>query len=360
MKTLPPVFRIISSDMLSYLLRRLLQIIPTVFFISVIIYALLALKPGDPIQELRFGNPGITSEDIQRLTKLYGLDQPWYVRYWFWLGRAVQGDFGPSRRYGMPAAEYVFRYRLPNTLLLSITALFVALLVAIPTGIISALRQHTPLDYTVTFLNFIGVSIPIFWLGLILIYVFAVHFRQLLPAGGLATPGISAPDWASIVAQTSNLFEAISLYISELGPFITDRVRHLILPVIALSSIQMASWTRFMRSSMLEVIHLDYVRTARAKGLQERVVILRHALRNAIAPIITLIALSIPAAMSGAVLTETVFNWPGMGRAIFESILSNDYNVAMVSLMFISLLIVIFNLLADIAYAVVDPRIRYE
>ncbi|MCX8103179.1 MAG: ABC transporter permease [Candidatus Bipolaricaulota bacterium] len=346
--------------MLSYLVRRLLQIVPTVFFISVVVYALLALKPGDPIDELRLGNPGLTSEDIQRLVKFYGLDQPWYTRYWVWLSRAVQGDFGPSRRFGMPAAEYVFRYRLPNTLLLSVTALFIALLVAIPTGIISALRQHTPLDYTVTFFNFIGVSIPIFWLGLILIYVFAVHFRQLLPAGGLSTPGISAPDWAAITAQTSNFFEAISLYISQLGPFITDRARHLILPVAALSSIQMASWTRFMRSSMLEVIHLDYVRTARAKGLQERVVIFRHALRNAIAPIITLIALSIPAAMSGAVLTETVFNWPGMGRAIFESILSNDYNVAMVSLMFISLLIVIFNLLADIAYALVDPRIRYE
>ena len=354
-----PRFHIILCDMLGYLARRLLQIVPTVFFISVIVYALLALKPGDPIQELRFGNPGITSEDIQRLTKLYGLDKPWYVRYWYWLGRVVQGDFGPSRRFGMPAAEYVFRYRLPNTLLLSVTALLLALLVAIPTGIISALRQHTPLDYTVTFFNFIGVSIPIFWLGLILIYVFAVHFR-LLPAGSLASPGISAPDWATIAAQASNFFEALSLYLAQLGPFIADRARHLVLPVIALSSIQMASWTRFMRSSMLEVIHLDYVRTARAKGLPERLVIFRHALRNAIAPIITLIALSIPAAMSGAVLTETVFNWPGMGRAIFEAILNNDYNVAMVSLMFISLLIVIFNLLADIAYALVDPRIRYE
>ncbi len=341
-------------------MRRLLQLIPTVFVISVIVYALLALKPGDPIQELRFGNPGITSEDIQRLTKLYGLDQPWYVRYWFWLGRAIQGDFGPSRRFGMPAAEYVFRFRLPNTLLLSGTALLIALLVAIPAGILSALRQHTLLDYTVTFFNFIGVSIPIFWLGLILIYVFAVHFRQLLPAGGLSTPGISPPDWAVIVAQTGGGWQAISTYLSQLWPVILDRARYLILPVTALSALQMASWTRFMRSSMLEVIHLDYIRTARAKGLQERVVIFRHALRNAIAPIITLIALSIPAAMSGAVLTETVFNWPGMGRAIFESILNNDYNVAMVSLMFISLLIVIFNLLADIVYALVDPRIRYE
>ncbi len=346
--------------MIAYIVRRLMQIIPTIFVISIIVYGLLALKPGDPIDELRLGNPGMTSEDIQRLAKFYGLDQPWYIRYWIWLSRAVHGDFGPSRRFGMPAAEYVFRYRLPNTLLLSVTALFIALLVAIPTGILSALRQHTPLDYTVTFFNFIGVSIPIFWLGLILIYVFAVHLRQFLPAGGLATPGISPPDWAAIVAQTGGGWQAVSTYLSQLWPVIVDRARHLVLPVTALSALQMASWTRFMRSSMLEVIHLDYIRTARAKGLQERWVIFRHALRNAIAPIITLIALSIPAAMSGAVLTETVFNWPGMGRAIFESILSNDYNVAMVSLMFISFLIVIFNLLADIAYALVDPRIRYE
>lgn len=346
--------------MLAYLARRLLQLFPTVLFISVIVYALLALKPGDPLDELRLGNPGITSEDLQRLAKFYGLDKPWYVRYWYWLSRAVQGDFGPSRRFGMPAAEYVFHYRLPNTLLLSVTALLIALIVAIPTGVLSALRQHTPIDYTITFFNFLGVSIPIFWLGLILIYVFAVHFRQLLPAGGLATPGISPPDWTVIVTQTGGGLSAVWEYLKGLWPMIIDRLRHLLLPVAALSALQMAAWTRFMRSSMLEVIHLEYIRTARAKGLQERLIIFRHALRNAILPIITLIALSIPAAMSGAVLTETVFNWPGMGRAIFESILTNDYNVAMVSLMFISLLIVIFNLMADIAYALVDPRIRYE
>ena len=346
--------------MLNYLVRRLLQIIPTVFVISVIVYALLALKPGDPIDELRLGNPGITSEDLQRLRQFYGLDKPWYVRYWYWLGRAMQGDFGPSRRFGLPAAEYVFYYRLPNTLLLSVTALLIALIIAIPTGMLSALRQHTPIDYTVTFFNFLGVSIPIFWLGLILIYVFAVHFRQLLPAGGLSTPGISPPDWTVIVTQTGGGLSAVWEYLKGLWPMIMDRLRHLLLPVAALSALQMAAWTRFMRSSMLEVIHLDYIRTARAKGLQERLIIFHHALRNAILPIITLIALSIPAAMSGAVLTETVFNWPGMGRAIFEAILNNDYNVAMVSLIFISLLIVIFNLLADLAYALADPRIRYE
>lgn len=365
--------------MLSYVVRRLLQLIPTLFVISVIVYMLLALKPGDPLDELRRGNPGFTSADYERLAKLYGIDQPWYIRYFYWLSRVAvrpfaeahadgsfpflhlkAPDFGPSRQFGMPAAEYVFQYRLPNTLLLSGVALLLALIIAIPTGIFSALRQHTPADYAITFVNFIGVSIPIFWFGLILIYVFAVTFRQFLPAGGLSTVGVNAPDWNTIMSDTGGGISGFFAYLGNLSPFIADRARHLILPVVALSSLQMASWTRFMRSAMLEVVHLDYIRTARSKGLQERIVVFRHALRNAILPIITLIALSIPAAMSGAVLTETVFNWPGMGRAILESIQRNDFNVAMVSLLFISILIVIFNLLADITYALVDPRIRYE
>ncbi|MBC7093263.1 ABC transporter permease [Candidatus Bipolaricaulota bacterium] len=322
--------------MTAYIVRRVLQIIPTLFMISLIVYGLLALKPGDPIDELRFGNPGFTQADYERLIKLYGLDKPWYVRYWYWLGRAVQGDFGPSRRYGMPAAEYIFRYRLPNTLILSGLSLLVAFMVAVPAGVFSALRQHSVLDYAITFVNFIGVSVPIFWLGIMLIYLFAVWLR-VLPAGSVQTPGIVG-GWAQFV----------------------DRVRHVILPVTALSALQMASWTRFMRSSMLEVLNLDYVRTARAKGLAERTITYRHALRNAILPIITLIGLAIPTVFSGAVLTETVFNWPGMGRAIFDSIIANDFNVAMVALMFISLLILAFNLLADLAYALADPRIRYD
>lgn len=326
----------LKAIMFAYLVRRVLQIIPTLFVISAIIYGLLALKPGDPIDELRRGNPGFTSADYDRLIKLYGLDKPWYIRYWYWLSRAVQGDFGPSRRLGMPAAYYVFKYRLPNTLLLSGVSLLVAFLIAIPTGVLSALRQHSFFDYSITFVNFIGVSIPIFWFGIMLMYVFAVNLR-VLPAGSLQTPGVMG-----------------------FWPVLVDRLRHLVLPVTALSALQMASWTRFMRSSMLEVINLDYVRTARAKGLSERIVNFRHTLRNAILPIITLIALAIPTVMSGAVLTETVFNWPGMGRAIFDAILWNDFNVAMVALMFISLLILTFNLLADIVYAIADPRIRYD
>lgn len=324
--------------MLSFLVRRLLLVIPTLFLISVVIYALLALKPGDPLDELRFGNPGFTHADYERLAKLYGLDKPWYVRYWYWLGRAVRGDFGPSRRYGLPAAEFIFRQRLPNTLLLSGLALVVAFGVAVPAGVLCALRRHSFVDYTVTTLNFLGISVPVFWLGIMLIYLFSVRLGWL-PAGSLGTSGLAA---------------------QGLGAYLWDRVRHLILPVVTLSSIQMATWTRFMRSSMLEVIHDEYIRTARAKGLPERTIVLKHALRNAVLPIITLVALAVPGVFSGAVLTETVFNWPGMGRAIYDAILANDFNVAMVALMFISLLILVFNILADVAYALVDPRIRYD
>lgn len=324
--------------MVAFLVRRLFLVLPTLFLISVIVYALLALKPGDPLDELRFGNPGFTFEDYQRLIRLYGLDRPWYVRYWYWLGRAVRGDFGPSRRYGMPAAEYVFRQRLPNTLLLSGLALGVALGVAVPAGVLCALRPHSLVDYAVTTLNFLGISLPVFWLGIMLIYLFSVRLGWL-PAGSMGTPGL----------ETGSVWTHL-----------WDRLRHLVLPVLALSSIQMATWTRFMRSSMLEVINQEFIRAARAKGLPERAIVLKHALRNAILPIITLVALAIPGIFSGAVLTETVFNWPGMGRAIYDSILANDFNVSMVSLMFISLLILVCNVLADVAYALADPRIRYD
>jgi peptide/nickel transport system permease protein len=322
--------------MATYILRRVLQLIPTLLLISVIVFVLLSLKPGDPVDDMRRGNPGFTQEDYERLREFYGLDKPWYVQYWRWLGRALRGDFGISRSWSMPAAKYVFVHRLPNTAVLSGLSLLLAILVSIPAGAISAIRQHSAVDYSITVVNFIGVSIPIFWFGIMLIYVFAVHFRGFLPAGGVITPGVSG-----------------------FWPILGDRLRHLILPVIALSSLQLAQWTRFMRSSMLEVIKLDYIVTARSKGLSERRVIVRHALRNSILPLITLVGLNVPLLFSGAILTETVFNWPGMGRAILDAIQRNDFNVAMVSLMFISVLVLIFNLLADLAYALADPRVRY-
>lgn len=354
--------------MITFLIRRLLQLVPTLFVISIILYALLALKPGDPIDDMRRGNPNFTQADYERLRALYGLDDPWYIRYWKWLARAVQGDFGPSRKYGMPATQYVFQLRLPNTVVLSGLSLFFAFIIAVPLGIWSALRQHGMVDYVITVFNFIGVSVPIFWLAILLIYVFSVQIRNFLPAGSMLTPGVDWPDWAKIAAKlqpdaaaaAGDWWAIFSVYVSQFWAVLLDRAKHLVLPVAALSMLQLAAWTRFMRSAMIEVITMDYIRTARAKGLIEHMVVLRHALRNAILPIITLIALGIPALFSGAVLTETVFNWPGMGTAILSSILENDFNVSMVSLMFISLLVLSFNLVADIVYALIDPRIRYE
>ena len=207
--------------------------------------------------------------------------------------------------------------------------------------------------------NFIGVSIPIFWLAILLIYVFSIYFRNFLPAGFVDT-GVSWPDWGKLAAQTSDTLAVFSDYVSQGINYFAYYARQLVLPVVALASLQLAQWTRFMRSAMLEVVSMDYIRTARAKGLPHKEVIFRHALRNAILPIITLMALSVPLLFSGAVLTETVFNWPGMGTAILGSLLNNDFNVAMVALMFISILVLIFNLLADIVYALIDPRIRYD
>jgi peptide/nickel transport system permease protein len=346
--------------MITFLIRRLLQIIPTIFIISIILFALLALKPGNPIDEMRLGNPGFTQADYERLVSLYGYDQPWYFRYWKWLGRAIQGDWGPSIRQGVPAMQFVFESRLPNTALLSGLSLFFAFLIAVPLGIFSALRQHSFADYGITIFNFIGVSIQIFWLGRMLIFRFSVYIRNFLPAGGMLTPGINWPDWNELAAQASGFAETFSLYADEAVTFIADRSKRLVLPVFSLTFLQLAAWTRFMRSSMLEVINMDFIRTARAKGLVEKKIIMRHALRNAILPIITLVALSVPILFSGAVLTESVFNWPGMGRAILDSINQSDFNIAMASLMFISILILAFNLLADIAYALIDPRIRYD
>ncbi|MGH2371930.1 MAG: ABC transporter permease, partial [bacterium] len=226
--------------------------------------------------------------------------------------------------------------RLRNTLTLVATAVVVAFVIGATAGIYSALHQYSATDYAVTVLAFAGHSLPPFWLGIVFILIGAV-WVPWFPAGGMLTPGVAA-GWPAFI----------------------DRLWHLILPTAVLATFGMATWARYTRSSMLEVIRQDYVRTARAKGNSEKVVINKHALRNALIPIITLVALSIPGILNGAVLTETVFSWPGMGLLLFQAVLGHDYNVAMAVLLFLALMTVVFNLLADIAYAMVDPRIRYD
>ncbi len=336
--------------MFAYTVRRLLQMIPLLFAASIVIFTLLALQPGDPLDELRQQNPRITAEQLEQLRRAYGLDQPIYVRYFKWLGRALQGDFGQSRTYATPAGHFIFGERLPRTLVLSGAALTLALLVAIPVGIFSAVRQYSRADYAITFLSFVGFSMPIFFLGILLLFLFAVWLPEKLPwFPKFPVQSISDYQWSQVVNREISFFQ-----------FIGDWAFKLTLPVLALSTIQMASWTRYMRASLLEVLNQDYIRTARAKGLGERIVLYKHALRNALIPIVTLVGLAIPGVFGGAVITETIFSYPGMGRAIFDSLIDKDYNVAMAALAFLALLTATFNLLADLMYAVVDPRIRYS
>lgn len=464
--------------MANYIIRRLLQMFPLLLLVSLVVFALIELQPGDPIiDSIRFSNPNITAEELDRLRVIYGVDQPIAVKYTKWLTQALQGDLGYSRLYRIPALEYIVERRLPNTLALSGLAFLIAVSIAIPTGIFVALRQYSLPDYIVSFLNFIGFSTPVFWLGIMLIIltsliltvpttdgsptapeagtvrdirqetvtildeeitewtvvletdsgeqreIFLSDYRprvrvgetvsdetplgttrkELLPAGGFTsgvrpytTEGAPRSQVAGTATITREGGETVVTVEGFLGTesytippgyrlaiedgqrvrnnqalaqqytiatwwaFFRDRLYHLILPAFTLSVIQMAQWTRFMRASMLEVMNLDYVRTARAKGLPERSVTYKHTLRNALIPIITLIGLAIPGLISGAVLTETVFSWPGMGTALLESLISKDYNVAMVVIVLLSMLTIVFNLLADLAYAFVDPRIQYS
>lgn len=323
--------------MWKYISRRLLHVIPVLFLVSLALFAVLIQMPGDPLDQLVLANPEITQEDIANLRRIYGLDQPFHMRYLRWLRSVIlEGDLGYSRQYRVPVTELIAR-NLPRTLYLSGLSFFLALIFSIPIGIYSALRQYSIGDYIWTGFAFFGYSIPNHWLGLLLIYLFAVHLGWL-PAGGFRS-----------LVQEPGFWSVLS-----------DRMRHLILPALSLSISSMTMWMRFMRSSMLEVIREDYIRTARAKGLAEKVVIFKHGLRNSILPIITLIMLSIPFIFGGATVTEAVFAFPGMGRLFVRSLTNHDTFVTMAVILFISLLVIVCNFLADILYALVDPRIRYD
>lgn len=317
-----------------YLARRLLQMVPLVFGISVIVFMVLVMAPGDPVDLLLAGNPKVRAEDIQALRKIYGLDDPLHVRYVKWLVNALRGDFGYSRTYKVPVLQLVWD-RIGNSMWLTIPSFLLALAVAVPVGVISALRQYSALDYAATFFTFFGVSIPAFWFGIMMIYVFAVVLR-VLPPGGFATPGV-APGWPTVV----------------------DRLQYMVLPVVVLSLLQMAALTRYTRSSMLEVIRQDYVRTARAKGLAERVVIGKHALRNAMITILTVIGLSLGQVLVGAIIIEQVFSLPGLGRLALTAIGTRDFPLLQGEILIYAGAIVLINFLVDVGYSLLDPRIRY-
>jgi len=320
----------------TYITRRMLQLIPLMLIISFFIFMVLSLT-GNSLRSLVAGNPRITPEIIKKLERIYGMDKPLLARYFYWLKAFVMGQWGYSREYHDPVIQLI-KSRLPVTLSLMGLSFLLSLIVSIPVGIYSALKQYSFLDYVATALAFFGMAMPIFWFGLMLMLLFGVKLGWL-PIGGYSSVGM----------DTANFFMR-SL----------DHLKYLILPAIALGLQGMASWTRYTRSSMLEVLRQDYVRTARAKGLPERTVIYKHALRNALIPVITLLMLSIPMLFGGAVLTETVFSMFGVGRLLYTAIINSDTFLAMGTLMVLAILVVICNFGADLLYAIADPRIRYS
>jgi peptide/nickel transport system permease protein len=323
--------------MLTYITRRLLQTMVVIAILSYVCFNLMTLMPGDPVETLISSNPKITSADVARLRELYGLDQPAYKRYWNWLSTVAKGDLGYSRTYKIPVSE-LMGPRLYNTFILSFAALTLSILIAIPLGVYTALKPGGKLDYILNLFSFAGISIPSFWLGIMLIIIFSVTL-QWFPASGTETIGYQPKNWFAAVM---------------------DRAWYLFLPVLSLSIQQIGRLVRFARSSMLEAMRNDYIRTAKAKGLSRNVIVWQHGFRNALIPLITVLALSLSGLFSGAVLTESVFSYQGVGKLVYDSVIANDFNVAMVSFIISVSMVLFMNLVADILYGFADPRIAYK
>jgi len=320
--------------MTRYVVQRVLEMVPILLGLSMVMFALLAFAPGDPIDVMLSNAPQSVGVDIAALKRAYGLDQPLPVRYVRWLGRVVRGDLGWSIQDRMPVRTMLAE-RIPRSLLLMGAGLLLAITVAVPVGIYAALRQYSIADYAVSIVGFVGFSVPLFWMGLGLIYIFSVKLHWLPPGGyrsHAATGGTSGSDW----------------------------LRHLVLPMVVIAMYNMAALMRHTRSAMLEVIAQDYVRTARAKGLSEAAVTVRHAARNALIPVITVLALSLPALIGGAPVTESIFSWPGVGQLLVQSVLAGDLVVAQSVLMRLASMVLGASILADVVYALVDPRVRYD
>ena len=314
--------------MAQYLARRVLIAIPTLFIISVVVYTILALAPGDPLSQFA-ANPDIPAEVKANIRKQLGLDDPVHVRYFKWVAAFMQGDWGWSFSSRIPVLDLIWQ-RVPTTLIVIGTSYVVAILIAIPLGVLSAVRQYSWFDQIVTTLSFIGFSLPTFFTGLLLIITFSVYLGWL----------------PMVYSQTETNFFA--------------QLKQMAMPVAVLAMFQAATLARFVRASMLDNLTMDYARTARAKGLRERVVIVRHVLRNALFPVVTLIALQLPNVFTGAVVTEQIFRVPGMGALLIKAIQDSDTPVIMGIVLLFAILVVLSTLLADMLYGLLDPRVRYS
>ena len=317
--------------MIRYFLDRLVQSLVVLAVMSFVIYWLMGLMPGDPIDLMISADPKLSSADAERLRALYGLDRPIIERYFNWLGAVFSGDLGFSRLHAKPVLTVLWP-ALGNTALLLGLSFLLAIAIALPTGIAAAMRQYSKIDYVINFLAFAGISLPSFWLALLLITLFSVMLA-VLPAGGIGTIGAEG---------------------------IWDRARFLVLPVATVTIVSIGDYIRYMRSEMIQTLRHDYIRTARAKGAGNRRVVYVHALRNARIPVVTVGALDIGFLFSGALAVEIIFAYPGMGKLIFDAIMGNDFNLAMVALLFATILTLLGNLAADLVYSWLDPRITYE
>jgi peptide/nickel transport system permease protein len=319
-----------------YVLRRLLAAIPVLLGVTILTFLVMHVTAGDYVPGLAY-NPDLKPADIARIKANLGLDRPIWIQYISWVGGILHGDFGRSLIDGSPVSSHIVE-RLPNTLELTVTAIVLGVLISIPLGVSGALRRGSKVDNFFTVVATTGFAVPQFWLGLILILFFSVQLHA----------------WGLPWLPSSGAYAAFN------GGDPLDRLLHLVMPAVVLSFFYLSVWSRFVRSSMVEVLSQDYVRTARAKGMPERRVVYQHALRNAVIPLVTLVGLELPALVSGGLVVEVVFGWPGIGRLLYERALQLDYTTVMGITTFAALLVVLGNLLADVLYAVLDPRIRYS
>jgi peptide/nickel transport system permease protein len=325
----------------SYITRRLLGAIPLILGIATIIFFVVNLAPGDPTA--LYANQNVPPEVLEQIRSNFGLDEPLHIRYWKWLTAFFTGDFGYSFAQSRPVLDIILE-TLPATLMLAGSTLVLIFIIGVTTGVFQAVRQHKAADRALSVISLFFYSMPSFWLGLMLMLLLSLKAHEWGLPFALPPTGMTSVDYDFL----------------SFGEQVLDRLAHLVLPVLTLTLVMAAGIARYTRGQMLEVIRQDYVRTARAKGLPERTVIVKHALRNSLLPVITLLGLYLPLLFSGSVFVEVIFSWPGMGRVIVDAIFQRDYPLVMATSFIFALVVVLGSLVADVLYAVADPRIRYD